>query len=488
MANIQKHRGKWSIRYRTLAGASRRYTPREGTKSAANRIKAEIERAHDLGEEWVPPAARAQRPRRTLADALLTYMNARRLDASPGYQHQIDIALGGFTAYLDDTYGARTEHEPSAFSKTALLGYMGWLLDERGVSKLTAVDRVRHVERAWAWLGDDDDWSSLVGRPRRLKVKRPPPAIGTAAPTWAEMDAVIETARAAGDWMWKLFFLASRTGLRARSQVLELKWSDVDLQGARLRIRPELGKSRAERRGRVVPLAPVIVAEIAGWGLRQGYLVDIPGSTQREPDMARVPGYWAATGFEALPWGPLHGFRKGFVSGMALAGVQERVACTLTGHQRPGDVHTAIYTSDVALWPLLVEAVAKVPPVTVCQQVVDEITARRMADAGKAPSVQLDLEPGQPIDWRSLPLGKTSDAEISRALGRCGVELTAQTVGYHRKRLGIEAHSDWRGRPKGIDWDAVDWSVYEGWTNVAVARVLGVSPQTVGSRRKAARG
>lgn len=487
MATIERRSGKWSVRYRTLTGASRRYTPREGTKGAAKRIQTEIERAHDLGEEWVSPAARARRPRRSLAEAFLTYCNARRLSKSAGYMRQIDYALGGFVAYLDGTGGAGVEHMPSALTKSALLGYFGWLLDERGVSQLTATDRVRHVERAWAWLADDDDWAGLVGRPRRLDMQRPAPSVGDAAPTWAEMDAAIETARAADDWLWRLFFLASRTGLRARSQILELKWSDVDISTARLRVRPELGKSRQERRGRVVPLAPVVVAEIATWGVREGYLVDIPG-TKRHPDFSRVPGYWRAAGFEELPWWPLHGFRKGFVSGMAEAGVQERVACALTGHTRPGDVHSRVYTSAAALWPLMVEAVAKVPPVTVPKRKVDEFSARRAKQRGEALKVEVHVTPGEPIDWRSLPLGETSDAEISRALARCGVELTPQTVGYHRKRLGIASHASWRAKPKGIDWSAVDWSAYEGWTNVAVAKELGCSAQLVGQRRREARG
>ena len=48
------------------------------------------------------------------------------------------------------------------------------------------------------------------------------------------------------------------TGLRV-GQVLRLEWQDFDLDALRQHVRPELGKSRAEKAGRYIPAAPTLL-------------------------------------------------------------------------------------------------------------------------------------------------------------------------------------------------------------------------------------
>jgi integrase len=75
------------------------------------------------------------------------------------------------------------------------------------------------------------------------------------------MDAVIEPA---SGWQRRLYFLLRCTGLRV-GKALELRWDDLRFEQGIAEIRPELGKSKQERRGPWIPLAQVLVAELAGW-------------------------------------------------------------------------------------------------------------------------------------------------------------------------------------------------------------------------------
>jgi integrase len=59
------------------------------------------------------------------------------------------------------------------------------------------------------------------------------------------------------------------TGLRV-SEAMNLTWTDLDLQTRTLHIRSSNAK---EGQGRVIPMSPHLVREIAGWGTRLGYLI-----------------------------------------------------------------------------------------------------------------------------------------------------------------------------------------------------------------------
>lgn len=477
MASIHKRGGRYVVRYRDLGGRERGYTPPAGTRRAALRIRREIDECHARGQDWVSPTARARRAP-TLEAGLTAFVDARRPMVSAGYLRQIQYALGGLVQSIDDSDGERS-HPVSVLSKSRLTRYFAWLREVRGVSHETARERVRHVERAWVWLADDDEWGPRVSRSRKLELPRGVRAMGQDAPSWAQMDAAINAARGTGDWMWRLMFLASRTGLRGRSQILRLKWSDVDLRRQVLRIRPELGKSRRERRGRTVPLAPVVVDIISGWARDGEWLVRMRGQ-KRHPDFARMPGFWAAAELDpqALPWQPLHGFRKGFVSAMARAGVQERVACFLTGHHRPGDVHTVVYTASDTLLELARDAVAKLPPLA--DLPVPPPAAPRPIPAG------IVVPTDGRIDWNAQPLGQMSDVALADALTRSGAPVSRAAVRYHRACRGIPPFPG-PTLPKGIDWERIDWASFAGMSLAEIGAKLGVSPQEAGRRRRLAR-
>lgn len=73
------------------------------------------------------------------------------------------------------------------------------------------------------------------------------PLAPTVTPTWSQMDACISEAKT--EWHRRTLVVMRYTGLRI-NQVLGLLWSDLDLSRQMVTIRPELGKTRAEKTGR----------------------------------------------------------------------------------------------------------------------------------------------------------------------------------------------------------------------------------------------
>jgi len=126
------------------------------------------------------------------------------------------------------------------------------------------------------------------------------------------------------------------TGLRI-DQVMALEWSHLDQQQANLRV--TTGKGTVEAAGREVPVAPVLLAELATWARDDRYLVPTYRKaadyrTQREArsrDMARA---WKRAAIPEEFWAkrPHHAFRKGFVSGLKRQGADEEAVETLVGH------------------------------------------------------------------------------------------------------------------------------------------------------------
>lgn len=116
---------------------------------------------------------------------------------------------------------------------------------------------------AWTWASDEPErWPGLPLAPRdrtRVVSKLPPPPAPLDAPMWSEVETILriahgsEQSRAA-----TTYAVAAYTGLRV-GQVLRLRVGDVDLKTRSLTVRGDLGKSRQERAGRVVPVSPALV-------------------------------------------------------------------------------------------------------------------------------------------------------------------------------------------------------------------------------------
>jgi integrase len=210
------------------------------------------------------------------------------------------------------------------------------------------------------------------------------------------MDRVIaaahsfaEAARTRSDreaWTWRarMCTVLRFTGLRVDEQVLQLRWDDVDLESAELYLRGELGKSQAERSGRTLPLAPQLVELMAGWGVREGWLV-APSKNDRHADPRHTAQLWRAAEVPERVWGAgpgrhkarvHHAFRAGFKTGLSRLGIASEVRDYLVGHHRGVDEH---YLDTYAQARA---AVRELPRLT-CDHSVIRLDPRRKATGGK---------------------------------------------------------------------------------------------------------
>jgi integrase len=153
---------------------------------------------------------------------------------------------------------------------------------------------------------------------------------------------------------------------------MELMWSDFDFERGMLTVRPDLGKTKQERRGRVIPVSPHLLTEVAGWGRREGFLIDNtpargPQPKKRQVHNGHVKRIWRKTSVpEDRYRQPCHCFRKGFVSELVRAGATERAVRRLVGHS--GGVTFDVYTSAWAMEDELRQAVALVPAMVASEE------------------------------------------------------------------------------------------------------------------------
>lgn len=425
MASILRRGKRYLVRWRDPDGVQRvRTAPDYDT---ARRLSVDVERTVALGHRWEPADARAipallelgtdAEGRPVVTGGLFhAYLSQLVHRVAPGTYRHYDRSLRRFVQWLAARHPGRRRLTCDLLTRDALDGWFGHLvtvppppsshrngrreaLHPLGVAAARlAVDALMS---AWIWAHDSDEFGSAVGRPRRPELPLPVGA-SAAAPTWAQMDAVIAaawrasaTARTrvgADGWAWRAraLTLARCTGLRA-SQVMALRWDDLELDAAapRLYLRGSLGKSQAERRGREVPLAPFLAELLRSWIPRPGeYVIRIAHTRARRDgtpsegyraleavhliplwQAARVGGAADGTGGTVIPprvYGAVgdrrkgqavHAFRKGFKTGLLRAGVEPRVRDHLVGHHVGGvDGHY------LDLWEDLVIAVGRIPP------------------------------------------------------------------------------------------------------------------------------
>ncbi len=234
-------------------------------------------------------------------------------------------------------------------------------------ARATCRKAVEVVQGAWAWAAEQDEYDGMVPRPKKVRL----PSLSsdpTVAPTWAEMDAVIAVA---SEGQQRLAVLLRFTGLRVQ-QVMGLRWEDLDLRKGTLTVRGELGKTKQERRGRVVPLSPLLIDELRSWGPGIGWIVpsrrkaDGPRAREaRARDMRRL---WKRAGVRDEVWTgrPHHCFRKGFTSGLKRLRADDEAVEYLLGHSLQ---LRGVYTDPHAL--PLIDAVKLIPPIQTEAQVID---------------------------------------------------------------------------------------------------------------------
>lgn len=371
MPTIVQRGDRWLVRWREIdaQGIERERTRSFRRKADAVRRLREVEEDLAAGSYWRPRVTRG-------APLLEAAMSAFVVDRARTLAPQTLIRYARALELLKRFLGEAVASAPvSALSRSMLADFFAWLREpatglhgkQRTVD--TARKNVEVVQLFWSWVEDHDDFSAHVTRARTLDMPRTraPHAV---APTWQEMAACIDACRG---WHRQLATVLYATGLRA-NQAMRLLWSDVDLAAKLLTVRPELGKSDSEKRGRVVPIPSWFAAELGGWGARDGYLIasrrnGVRERQARDRDMGRA---WGRAGVRPAAWEgrPHHAFRKGYVSGLKRLGADSEAVEHLVGHSAG---LRGVYLDPTAL-PLL-EAVALVPAPTAVSGTVVQLRA-----------------------------------------------------------------------------------------------------------------
>jgi integrase len=318
----------WDVRWRDGHGRGARTRSITCPDFAtARRLAAEADRARALGQTYNPRAGSAAPDLDELIEA---YVADRERVWSAGTATNAGRELGLFLRWIRAREGRRRRPVDLLSQQLLREWWTATQYGSKGVERKISTRRnlVLGVVRAWRWAANQDEFAGLVPQPRRIDLPEAPLS-PTLAPTWADMDAAIEHAPG---WYRNLFTVLRFTGLRVQ-QALALRWDDLDLEARELVIRPDLGKSRQERRGRVIPVSRYLVDEVATWGAREGRIVPCPLKYRRARS-AQARAAWERAGVRPEFWHrrPCHAFRKGFASGLRAAGADRDAIEYLIGH------------------------------------------------------------------------------------------------------------------------------------------------------------
>lgn len=293
------------------------------------------------------------------------YLRAIERRFSEATIYRYAIVLDVWEGWLRDTQGDALP--PSLLSRRTIEEHAAWLsqtgMHGRPRSPATVNKHLSIIQSMWRWAADDQVYEEHVPRPRKVHTQRPAstPAI---APTWAEMDRAIMECTGP---QRSLAILLRFTGLRVQ-QAMGLRWSDLDPKRGLLTIRGELGKSAAERAGRIVPLSNHLLEEIQTWEREGEYILPTnrhKGPRERKARARDMKAAWDRSGVRPEVWKqrPHHAFRKGFTSELKRAGADSEAVEYLVGHSRGIRGH---YVDPEAL--PMVEAVGLIPPISTPSQ------------------------------------------------------------------------------------------------------------------------
>ena len=358
MADVSKRGDKYLVRWYGLN--KRRRTRTAPTKRIADQLARDVEAAKALGRDWQPSGA-SEGAHTTVADAARRFVTDRSRHLRPATLTSIAYRLDYFVRWLQET---RRDGLVRSLSSATIAAWY----DGMDVSESTRQGLIRTVMDFWRWAYDSDELGTITPRPRSFELPSIPhdPAI---APTWAELDEVIsDLATPIGrprHVSLRIAVLLRYTGLRV-GQVARLAWEDFDLEAATLTIRGELGKSRQERSGRTIPIAPSLVEAMRAWPAGTGQMFT---ATAQTGAATRIRDAWRRLADTNRDGGPLvraaafegqtdHAFRKAFVTELRRAGASTDAVEHLVGHSAGIRAH---YCDSEAL-PLR-EAVALVRPI-----------------------------------------------------------------------------------------------------------------------------
>lgn len=339
MASVERRTdGSWSVRYRE-AGRRLRVSGIP-TRRAAEAVAEDIERSHARGRRYDRRISAAP----AWGDVVTAYLTERAATTSAGARTlgPVASALDAFHAYA---HGARRgDYRLDRLDEDAIEGFARALLEDGkapGTARAYAI-RVTTMQR---WAAHRPEWRHVLRPVGRLSLPSAP-AETAEAPTWAEVDRVISHSEG---WVRRFLTVQRCTGLRALS-VMHLRWDHVDLDDLTIRIppgTPGLKTAVVRRSGLTLPVPSVLASEMAGWGRRVGWVVDLReparsghGAALRDPDDRSHPGTytirtcWRRAGLTTSQ--PTHALRKCHATELVAAGVPMERVDYLQGRSVPG--------------------------------------------------------------------------------------------------------------------------------------------------------
>jgi integrase len=385
VASVHKKGDGWVVRWRNH-GDPKNHSAPAPTRAIADTIRLNADSARALGKPYLGPKAEAAAlaaRRVDLRELAREYLRARkRAGKAAGTIYQTNIALTLFLQTLSED--DETPIAGAELTTKALAGYYDHLVNDRDCSLGTARARVEYVQRWWAWLCDEGGYDDRLPRPRTIEMAEPPRRPDPVAPTWEEMDRAIACA---SGWYQQLMLACRFTGLRANDQAMQLRRTDLDPAAGILRIRPELGKTPNEKRGRAVPVSRHLLAMVATWPEDpDGWLIHVPPNVGRWEGPAKRTAWndaasaaWMRAGVRPEVWDtqesedgqrrnghPLHCFRAGVITHLQALGAALPDVQYLVGHKLTGGVTVERYTDPAAVRKLR-EAVDLIPPLTLVE-------------------------------------------------------------------------------------------------------------------------
>lgn len=315
MATITKRGDAYLVRWYGVHGDRRaRSCP---TRRSAEQLGRTVEEEKAQGRDWEPP-----RPGARVEDVVSAYLKHVARTKRPA---TLDVYSAKAMLFVE--FVGADESVTRAFTRKTLTDYYDHLAARSDVRETTRQQYIQAAERIWAWAYDQDDFAEDLARPRRLEM-RPVESTPTVAPTWAECDRCIAELSPTSS-AYRAAIIMRYTGLRI-GQACGLAFGDIDTAARTLRLRGELGKSKAERAGRIMPVSPHLLAAVESWGgLPTDRLVPRPAGAV---DVVRAAWVRSGVRAEVYQGRPDHAFRKAFVSELRRAGADADAVEYLVGH------------------------------------------------------------------------------------------------------------------------------------------------------------
>lgn len=369
---IEKRDGQITVRWKFRGRYGRRKVP---TRRVAQILIKEIEACHALGLHW-QQADRENKSDPCLSDLIVDRLEKGRRSRRPNTIESWKYSYSLFVEFLQ-TKKPRGKLGLELLSEGNVYSFYDWLKAARGNSDLVAASRVWQINGLWKWAFESSDWGYIVPRFVRVDVARPAAPPLKPAASWQQIDMMIDALRkqrsSRAEAYYKAAVLMRCMGIR-RKQAISIRWEAFNLEDGSAEIVGELGKSRVERRGRVIPIAPALVDEMATWGRREGIVATATGERIPEPTISTAMiRAWRDSGVDASSWRgqSCHVMRRAFTSELVSRGAERFAVELLCG--RSTGVGGDVYTDPRFVWSKMTDAVALVTKVGDTDTAIEDI-------------------------------------------------------------------------------------------------------------------